>query len=366
MKVPYVDIGAQNRVLKKDLLAAMEAVLDHGNFILGNEVESFERNFAAYCGVPFAVGVNSGTDALFLSLKALGVGPGDEVITAPNSFIATASVISAAGARPVFVDVREDYNIDPSLLPKAITATTKAIIPVHLTGRPADMDAIMNIATREGIYVIEDAAQAAGASYGQKRTGALGHIGCFSLHPLKTLNACGDGGVITTNDREIYEKLRLLRNFGLVNRDETVMWGYNSRLDSLQAATLLVKLKYLDAWNEKRRANAETYRSLLKDVAVIPRELPHEYCVYHTFVVQVERRDDLQVFLERNGIGTRVHYPVPIHMQRAAQSLGCRKGDFPTCEAQADRILSLPVHQGLSEAQIHYVAQKMLTFYRGK
>ncbi|MDI9569370.1 MAG: DegT/DnrJ/EryC1/StrS family aminotransferase [Pseudomonadota bacterium] len=366
MKIPYVDIGAQSRALKKELMSAVETVLEHGNFVLGQELETFEKQFAEYCGVDYAVGVNSGTDALFLSLKALGVGPGDEVITAPNSFIATASVIIAVGARPVFVDVREDYNIDPSLLPTAITAKTKAIIPVHLTGRPADMDAIMNIAARKGIYVIEDAAQAAGASYGQKRTGSLGHVGCFSLHPLKTLNACGDGGVITTNDREIYEKLRLLRNFGLVNRDETVMWGYNSRLDSLQAAMLLLKLKYLDAWNEKRRDNAEIYRSLLKNVAVMPWELSYEYCVYHTFVVQVEKRDDLQAFLERNGIGTRVHYPVPIHMQPAAQSLGCRKGDFPTCEAQADRILSLPVHQGLSEAQIHYVAQKIRVFYRGK
>lgn len=365
VKIPYVDIGAQNRALKKELLSAMETVLDHGNFILGQELETFEKQFAEYCGVAYAVGVNSGTDALFLSLKALGVGPGDEVITAPNSFIATASVIVAAGARPVFVDVRSDYNIDPKRIEMAITPKTKAIIPVHLTGRPADMEPIMDIAVNGDIFVIEDAAQAAGAVYRDKRTGALGHIGCFSLHPLKTLNACGDGGIITTNDPEISEKIKRLRNFGLINRDETTMWGYNTRLDSLQCATLLVKLPFLDAWNARRRANAEVYRSMLAEVVAVPQELPHEYSVYHTFVVQTEKRDALQGYLESKGIGTRVHYPLPIHLQPAARRLGYHKGDFPECEAQAERILSLPVHQGLSAFQISYVAEMIKKYFKG-
>jgi len=366
MNIPYVDIGAQTKSLKKELLIAIEEVLDHGNFILGKEVQSFEKMFAAYCGIDFAVGVNSGTDALFLSLKAFGIGSGDEVITAPNSFIATASVIIAAGAKPVFVDVRNDYNIDPDLIEQAITPRTRAIIPVHLTGRPADMDPIMKIAVKNGIHVIEDAAQSVGAKYRNKKVGSLGNVGCFSLHPLKTLNACGDGGIITTDDEIIYEKLIRLRNFGLINRDETVMWGYNSRLDSLQAAILLVKLKWLDEWNSKRRNNAKEYMILLKDVVEIPRELSYEYCVYHTFVVQVEKRTELQDYLQNNDIGTRVHYPIPIHLQPGAQNLGYQRGDFPICEKQSRHILSLPVHQGLSENHIRYVSDKIITFYRGK
>lgn len=366
MNISYVDISAQTKPLKKELLVAIEEVLDHGNFILGKEVQFFEEVFASYCGVRFAVGVNSGTDALFLSLKALGIGRGDEVITVPNSFIATASVIIAAGAKPIFVDVRNDYNIDPCLIELAITPRTRAIIPVHLTGRPADMAPIMEIAVKHGIHVIEDAAQAVGAKYRNSKVGSLGNTGCFSLHPLKTLNACGDGGVITTNDGEIYERLIRLRNFGLINRDETVMWGYNSRLDSIQAAILLVKFKCLDEWNSKRRSNAKVYASLLKDVVEIPQELPYEYCVYHTYVVQVEKRTELQKYLQNHGIGTRVHYPIPIHLQPGAQNLGYQRGDFPICEEQSRKIVSLPVHLGMEDDHIRYVSDKIIGFYRGK
>jgi dTDP-4-amino-4,6-dideoxygalactose transaminase len=366
MNIPYVDIGSQTKSLKKELLAAIEEVLDHGNFILGKEVKTFEEMFASYCEVNFAVGVNSGTDALFLSLKAFGIGGGDEVITAPNSFIATASVIIAAGAKPVFVDVRNDYNIDPCLIEQAISPRTRAIIPVHLTGRPADMDPIMEIASKHGIHVIEDAAQAVGAKYRNQKVGSLGDAGCFSLHPLKTLNACGDGGIITTNDEQLYKKLIRLRNFGLINRDETVMWGFNSRLDSLQAAILLVKLKWLDEWNSKRRNNAKVYASLLRGLVEIPQELPYEYCVYHTFVVQAEKRNELQDYLQVNDIGSRVHYPIPIHLQSGSHGLEYRRGDFPICEKQSRNILSLPVHQGLAEDQIRYVSDKIITFYRGK
>jgi dTDP-4-amino-4,6-dideoxygalactose transaminase len=366
MNIPYVDIGAQTKLLKKDLLLAIEEVLDHGNFILGKEVQFFEERFASYCGVRFAVGVNSGTDALFLSLKALGIGQGDEVITAPNSFIASASVIIAAGAKPVFVDVRNDYNINPDLIEQAITPLTRAIIPVHLTGRPADMDPILEIAGKYKIKVIEDAAQAVGAKYRDKKVGALGDIGCFSLHPLKTLNACGDGGIITTDNEKIFEELCRLRNFGLVNRDETVVWGYNSRLDSLQAAILLVKLKWLDEWNTKRRQNAKVYTSKLKDIVDVPGAQPHEFCVFHTYVVQTEKRSELQDYLQNNGIGTRIHYPIPIHLQPAARELGYKKGAFPVCEEQSQRILSLPIHQGMKEKHVHYVTDNIISFYRGK
>jgi len=366
MNIPYVDIGAQTKSLKKDLLAAIEEVLDYGNFILGKEVHTFEEMFASYCGVRFAVGVNSGTDALFLSLKALGIGKGDEVITAPNSFIASASVIIAAGAKPVFVDVRDDYNINPALIEQAITPRTKAIIPVHLTGRPADMDPILEIARKHKIQVIEDAAQAVGAKYRGKKVGALGDTGCFSLHPLKTLNACGDGGIVTTDNEKIFEELRRLRNFGLVNRDESVVWGYNSRLDSLQAAILLVKLKWLDEWNAQRRQNAKLYSSKLDGVVDIPGEQPHEFCVFHTCVVQAEKRSELQDYLQNKGIGTRIHYPIPIHLQPAAKELGYQKGVFPVCEEQSQRILSLPIHQGMKEKHVHYVADNIISFYRGK
>lgn len=365
MNIPYVDIVAQTKLLKKDLLRAVSKVLDHGQFILGKEVQSFEEMFASYCGVRFAVGVNSGTDALFLSLKALGIGQGDEVITVPNSFIATASVIIAAGAKPVFVDVRNDYNINPFLIEQAITPRTRAIIPVHLTGRPADMDPILAIAYKYEIQVIEDAAQAVGAKYRNKKVGSLGDLGCFSLHPLKTLNACGDGGIITTGNEKIYEHLLRLRNFGLVNRDETVVWGYNSRLDSLQSAILLVKLQWLDEWNAKRRLNAKVYTSKLKDVVNIPIEQSHEFSVFHTYVVQAEKRSDLQGYLRNNGIETRIYYPIPIHLQAAARELGHRKGDFPVCEDQSQRILSLPIHQGMEEGHIHYVADSIISFYRG-
>jgi dTDP-4-amino-4,6-dideoxygalactose transaminase len=288
------------------------------------------------------------------------------VITAPNSFIATASVIIAAGAKPIFVDVRNDYNINPDLIEKAITPRTRAIIPVHLTGRPADMDSILGIAGKYKIQVIEDAAQAVGAKYRDKKVGALGDIGCFSLHPLKTLNACGDGGIITTDNEKICEELYRLRNFGLVNRDETVVWGYNSRLDSLQAAILLVKLKWLDEWNMKRRQNAKIYASKLNGIVDVPMEQPHEFCVFHTYVIQAEKRSELQDYLQNYGIGTSIHYPIPIHLQQAARELCYQKGDFPVCEEQSQRILSLPIHQGMKEDQLHYVADNIISFYRGR
>lgn len=365
-QIPYVAIAQQHRPLKKKLLKAIARVMERGDFILGKEVEECEKKVAAYCNVKFAVGVNSGTDALFFALKEYDIGKGDEVITAPNSFLSSASVIVAAGARPVFADVREDMNIDPEKIQNVITSRTKAIIPVHLTGKPADMNPILALAQKRGIYVIEDAAQAMGAEYQKQKVGSLGHVGCFSLHPLKTFNACGDGGIITTNDKRLYERFLQLRNIGLKNRDEADQWGYNSRLDTIQAAILLVKLRYLDAWIEKRRKNAARYRNFLKDLppAVgIPQEYPEERSVYHTFVIQVPLRDQLQKTLLKAGVETKIHYPIPIHLQKAASGLGYKPGDFPECERQAKMILSLPIYPELTHHDLRSIASIIKDFY---
>jgi len=366
MQIPYVNLAAQHRAIKNDILTAVGKVLDHGQFILGEELGQFEQRFAELCGVRYAVGVNSGTDALILALRALGIGPGDEVITVPNSFVASASCIALVGARPVFVDVHDDYNMDPALLERAITPKTKAILPVHLTGRPADMGQICEIARTHGLHVVEDCAQAVLAEYRGRRVGSLGTMGCFSLHPLKTLNACGDGGVVTTNDERLNQGLRIFRNIGLSNRDECVAWSHNSRLDTLQAAILLVKMDYLEAWTEKRRANARFYQEALAGVGGVrvPMDKPYERAVYHTFVIQADRRDALRAFLASNGIGTAIHYPIAIHLQQAAAEFSYERGSFPVAETQVSRILSLPVYPELETGQLEYVASCIQAFYR--
>lgn len=360
-----MDLRAQHAQLRQEILDAVSRVLEHGQFILGPEVEEFERRFAALCGTRHAVGVNSGTDALILALRAAGIGRGDEVITAPNSFVATGSAIVLVGARPVFADVRDDYNIDPEQIRAAITPRTKAILPVHLTGRPADMDPILEMAQDQGLAVVEDAAQAVTAEYRGRRVGSFGTLGCFSLHPLKTLSACGDAGVVTTNDEALAERLRILRNIGLRTRENCVEWSGNSRLDTLQAAILLVKLNHLEAWTERRRANARAYREHLEGArgVEIPDERPHERAVYHTFVIQADRRDELAERLRSAGIGTAIHYPRPIHMQDAAAHLGLAEARFPRAESQAKRILSLPVHEGLGQLQIASVGQAVREFH---
>ena len=364
--VSYVDIAGQHAGIKDALLQAAARVIERGQFVLGAEVEAFERKFAELCEVPFAVGVNSGTDALILALRVLGIGAGDEVITAPNSFVATASAIALVGARPVFVDVRDDLNLDPGRLESAVTARTKAIMPVHLTGRPADMDPILAVARRRGLVVIEDAAQAVGAKYKGKMVGSLGDVGCFSLHPLKTLSACGDGGVLTVKDAPLAVKLGQLRNIGLESRENAVYFSGNSRLDAIQAAFLQVKLPLLAGWTEQRRANAAFYLQHLAGVkgVLLPTEGPAEYCVYHTFVIQADRREALRVHLKERGVETAIHYPVPIHLQSAARSLGYAAGSFPKTESQAAKILSLPVHQGLCPQDLEQVVRGVREFYR--
>ena len=266
---------------------------------------------------------------------------------------------------PVFIDVGDDYNMDPSLLEAAITPKTKAILPVHLTGKPADMDRIMAVAQKHHLFVVEDAAQAVCAEHRGKRVGSIGDAGCFSLHPLKTLNACGDGGVVTTNDESLYEQFKLLRNHGLQSRDNGVMWAYNSRLDNMQAAILLTKMDYVEEWTEGRRANANSYRERLSGLEEVrlPTEASHQRSVYHTFVIQAEKREKLRSYLSDHGVGTAIHYPVPIHLQDAASELGYGEGSFPVSEHQAARILSLPVYPELSTSEIDYVADCVRSFY---
>jgi len=364
--IPYVNIAAQHVAIKTELMDAVGRVIDGGQFILGDEVAKFEQRFADLCGVRYAVGVNSGTDALILALKAVGVGPGDEVITVPNSFVASAGCIAILGARPVFIDVGEDFNMNPVLIEQAITSRTRAVLPVHLTGRPADMDPILDISRRNSLYVIEDCAQAVAAEYKGKRVGSFGTIGCFSLHPLKTLNACGDGGVLTTDDVDMAGQFKILRNIGLRMRDDCVTWSGNSRLDTIQAAILLIKLNYLEAWTKKRQANAQFYREKLCHLKQIqtPADKPYERAVYHTFIIQADRRDELRDYLAARSIGTAIHYPVPIHLHKAAEGLGYKPGAFPITERHAKRILSLPIYPELEAQQLQRIVNSICAFYQ--
>jgi dTDP-4-amino-4,6-dideoxygalactose transaminase len=364
VKVPYVALPLRTGPIKAALLAAMERVIDHGAYVLGPEVQEFERRFAAYCGVRYAVGVGDGTSALTLTLRGLGVGPGDEVITAPNSFIASASSAVLLGAVPKFVDVRRhDMNMDPARLEAAISGRTKAIVPVHLAGHPADMEPILKIAKRYGIPIVEDAAQSVGTQYHGRRTGSLGRAGCFSLHPLKSLHALGDAGVIVTDDTALYEWLLKARNHGLKKRDEAEFWSPNSRLDTLQAAVLNVMLDHLDGWIRERRALAEHFREQLQDVVGVPEEAPGCFHTYQTFVILAERRGALLDHLRQSGVDAKVHYALPIHMQPAARALGHRPDDFPVTRWLADRIVSVPLYGEMSPEQRHTVIAGIRSFY---
>ena len=366
-RIPVFDLKAQYAALKDELDEAALRVMGSGWFIQGSEHAAFEAEFAAYCEAEHAIGVANGTDAIRIGLAALGVGPGDEVITAANSFIASAGCAAMVGARPVLVDVGDDYNMDPECLERAITPRTKAVIPVHLTGRPAKMDAIMRIAEAHKIHVVEDAAQAVTAAYQGTMVGAFGAAGCFSLHPLKTLSAIGDGGILTTNDEALYEEVKVLHNLGLKTRDDAVVWSGNSRLDTIQAAALLVKLKYLDEWTERRRAHARRYRELLADLPQVtcPGEEPHERAVYQVFKILADDRDNLQKYLAERGIGSAVHYAIPMHLQTVAAELDYAPGSFPVTERQAEHILSIPVYHTLEDEQIEYVAATIREFYAG-
>lgn len=359
--IPMVDLQAQYRAIKPEIDAAIGGVLDSAQFVLGREVAGFERAFAAYCGTTEAVAVNSGTSALHLALLAAGVGPGDEVVTVPFTFVATVAAIVYTGARPVFVDIEPDYyTMDPARLEAAITPRTRAIIPVHLYGQPADMDPILEMAHRRGITVIEDAAQAHGSSYHGRRCGSMGQLGCFSFYPGKNLGAYGEGGAVVTSHADLAAKIRVLRNWGEEQRYEHTVKGFNYRMDGFQGAVLSVKLKYLEAWTEARRSRAAAYRRALADMPVgLPAERPSSRHVYHIFAVRLARRDTCRAHLTEAGIQTGVHYPVPVHLQPAHRDLGHTRGDFPVSEAVAAEVLSLPLFPELSDAQIDAVAEAL-------
>ncbi len=364
MNVPFVDLRAQYESLASEVQQAISAVLGRGDFILGKEVSLFEEEFAAYCETEYAVGVDSGTSALELALRVFDIGPGDEVITAANTFIATAFAVSYTGATPILVDVDpQTHTIDVSLLERAITDRTRAIIPVHLYGHPADMDPIMEIAEKYGLVVIEDACQAHGAKYKGKRVGSLGHAAAFSFYPAKNLGAYGDGGIVVTNDERVAESLQMLRNYGQREKYHHMLQGYNHRLDTLQAAVLRVKLKHLDAWNAARRQHARLYGELLAHSPVVPpAEAGYAESVYHLYVIRVEDRDGLRAYLHDKGIATGIHYPIPIHLQPSYRDLGYEKGNLPVTEEYAEQILSLPMHAELTPGSIEYVTEAVRAF----
>ena len=364
LKIPYVDLGAQWQREKEELLPIIESVIASGTYVGGEVVEEFEAAVADYLGSPFCVAVNSCTDALVLGLAALGVRRGDEVITPPNSFIASTAAIVHLGATPVFVDVLPSQSLDPDLVEKAITGKTKAIMPVHLGGRMVDMDRICEIAKANNIAVIEDAAQSIGSTFNGIKSGTFGEVGCFSGHPLKNLYAFGDGGFVTFKSEVLANQVKSLRSHGLMDRNTVERFGYVSRLDAIQAAVLTYRLKHLEQTIETRRRNAALYRSLLDpEFVFVPDDDPRERNSYHTFVVQVDRRDELIAHLTSCGIGTAIHYPIPIHLQSAAKYLGHSLGSFPVTEQQSKRILTLPINQFLTHDQISEVASEINKFF---
>jgi dTDP-4-amino-4,6-dideoxygalactose transaminase len=356
--IPFLDLKAQYRQIKTEVDAAIAGVVESAKFVLGPAVAGFESRFADYCQTSHCVTVNSGTSALHLALLAAGIGPGDEVISVSMTFVATTAAIQYAGAKPVLVDVDPDtWTIDPGLIEAAVTPRTKAILPVHLHGLVADMDPIIEIARRYRLVVIEDAAQSVGAEYKGRRAGSIGVIGCFSFYPGKNLGAYGEGGAIVTNDREIADRCAMLRDWGQQSKYQHVVAGYNYRMDALQAAVLNVKMGYIEEWTEARRAAAAEYDRLLADGDYQrPRPPPHCRHVYHVFAVQVPERDGVQNAMTKAGIGTGIHYPTPVHLQKAYANLGYQRGDFPVTEALTEKFLSLPIYAELRLDQVGEVA----------
>jgi len=358
MRVPFVDLQAQHAPIRDEMERAFRGLVDRGDFILGAAVEKFEAEYAAYIGVRHAVGVGNGLSAIELALRAHGIGPGDEVITPANTFIATVLAIMSVGATPVFVDMDPaTYTIDPRAIPAAVTSKTRAIVPVHLYGQPIDLDAVMEAAARHHLLVVEDAAQAHGARYKGKRAGSIGHSAAFSFYPSKNLGAVGDAGMITTNDDAAAAKMRLLRNYGQRVKYYHSVAGTNSRLDTVQALVLGIKLPHLDGWNAARRRHAAMYTSLLAGHVGTPAASPDVEHIYHLYVIETDRRDAVQQRLKSRQIDSGIHYPVPAHLQEACAPLGYKPGTFPATEKAAGRILSLPMYAELTPQQIEYVAE---------
>jgi len=369
MNVPLLDLRAQFQTIRGEVMAAVERVFESQHFVLGPEVESFERDAAEYCQVRHAIGCGSGSDALLLALTALGVGPGDEVVTPSFTFFATAGSITRLGARAVFVDISpDDFNIDPDVIERAITPRAKAILPVHLFGQCAEMETIVAVAERHSLPIIEDAAQAIGAEYRKQRAGAMGAVGCFSFFPSKNLGGAGEGGLMTTGDDHLAEKLRLLRVHGMRPKYYHQVVGVNSRLDALQAAVLRVKLKYLDQWSDARRRNAEHYDRLFAEAGVeevvTPSVRPNRRHIFNQYTIRCSRRDELMDFLKRRGVGSEIYYPAPLHLQECFAYLGYKPGDLPVTERTSRECLSLPIYPELTEEMRRYVVETVAEFYR--
>src|SRR5450631_3387410 len=361
IRVPYLDLKAQYQSIKPEIDAAIARVLDSGQFVLGSEVAGFEQEFATYCGAAECIALNSGTSALHLALLAAGVGPGDEVITVPFTFVASVAAVTYSGARPILVDIDpRTFTMDPAAIEAAITSRTKAIIPVHLYGQPADMDPIMEIARRRGLVVIEDAAQAHGAKYKGRPVGSIGDMACFSFYPGKNLGAYGEGGAVTTSNAEYAGTIRMLRDWGQDRKYHHVLRGFNYRMEGFQGAILRVKLRHLEKWTEARRAVVSQYNQLLADAGVErPTEMPWARHVYHVYTLRTEDRDGLQAALQAEGIQTGIHYPVPAHLQPAYADLGYGRGAFPQSEKAATEVLSLPLYPEITDDQIQRVSQAL-------
>lgn len=364
MQIPLVDLKAQYNTIKDEINQVIQEVLNKSEFILGSKVKDFEEKFAKFCNTKHCIALNSGTSALRLALLSLGIKSGDEVITSPFSFIATAEAISLVGANPVFADVDEKtYTLNPSEIKNKITKKTKAIIPVHLFGQSADMDPIMDIGKSNNLDIIEDAAQAHGSLYKNKKVGSLGKISCFSFYPGKNLGAYGEAGAVCTNSDELSKKVLLLRQHGELERYYHEIIGDNCRMEGIQGAVLGIKIKYLDIWNEKRRKNAEIYNNLLKGLDIItPENANYSKHIYHIYAIRLKNRDKLREFLAKKGISTGIHYPIPIHIQKAYSSLKLKKGSFPVSEKIASEILSLPIYPELSIEQIEYITDSIKEF----
>ena len=364
--IPMLDLKAQYKSLGQEIETTIREILESGHFVLGSHVEALEKEIADYHNVKYAVSLASGTDALHLSLKALDIKEGDEVITTPFTFIASAEAVAYVGAIPVFADIdKKTLNISPSQIKDKITSKTKAIIPVHLFGLPADIDEIMDIAKQYNLKVIEDCAQAFGAKYKDVPVGSIGDAGCFSFYPSKNLGAYGDGGIMITNNHELYEKVRLLRNHGTIAPYKHSFIGYNSRLDEIQAAILEIKLKHVDAYNQKRRNLAKIYTSLLSNVVQCPAEMPDRIHVYHQYTIRSIKKAAIKKNLEGNSISSVVYYPIPLHLQDAFKYLGHKKNDFPESETAANEVLSLPIYPELEPEKVEFIAEAVLKAITG-
>lgn len=365
MKVPQIDLWAHHKPLMEEFKQALERVVRAGDFILGGEEKEFEQECASYLGVKHAIGVGNGTDALAICLRTLDVEPGDEIITSPFTFIATAEVIAALGAKPVFVDIKPDtYNINPEKIETAITKKTKVILPVHLYGQAAEMEPLLAIAKKHNLKVLEDAAQAFGSTYKDRKVCGLGDLTIFSFFPTKNLGALGDGGLITTNNAELYEKCRLIRVHGAPKKYYHTLIGQNSRLDTLQAAFLRIKLKHLDEYNSARAKNAETYNRELKDIVKTPTVHPDSNHIFHQYTIRTSERDALIEHLKQAEIGTGVHYPYPLHRQPVMEYLGLGEGSFPESEAAAREVISLPCYPEMTAEQLTFVIAKIKEFFK--